>query len=199
MQELERFASSSPAWLYVVLFAYALIKTGPLPIVAGYASTLGWLDAVPATLAVWWGAVAGDLVRFELGRRFGPSALRRFPNWGPRAGALTRVLARHAVWVCLLKRYAKGLRTPLSFAFGLTALSRRRFAITTLLTSAIWAASFVGLGVAAGGRLDEFWSTRLVIVSFATMAALLLALSWLIHREMRRLVDASTSASAMTA
>ncbi len=197
MQELERFASSSPGWLYVVLFAYAFIKTGPLPIAAGYASTLGWLDAVPAVFAVWWGAVAGDLVRFELGRRFGPGALRRFPKWEGRTGMLTRVIARHAVWICLLKRYAKGLRTPLSLAFGLSAMSRGRFAITTLLTSAIWAASFVGLGVAAGDLLDEFWSTRLVVASFATMAGLLLALSWLVNREMRRLVDASATATAM--
>jgi NAD(P)-dependent dehydrogenase (short-subunit alcohol dehydrogenase family) len=48
------------------------------------------------------------------------------------------------------------------------------------------------------GLLDEFLSTLPVIASFATLAALLLALSWLIHREMHRLVDASTSASTTT-
>ena len=189
MQELERLISQSPAWVYAALFAYAFLKTGPLPIFAGYASTLGWLDALPAFTAVWSGAVLGDLVRFEMGRRLGPATLRRFPRWEPRAAAVARVMSRHYLWICLFKRFAKGLRTPISLACGLSTLTRMRFAVVTVVTAAIWSGSFVGFGVVAGAVVERAPRAWLGMAGLGAMIGILVVLTWLVHRELRRVTE----------
>jgi hypothetical protein len=45
-QELLDFIARHDQWAYALLFGYCLAKTGPLPMVAGYVSAAGALDAV---------------------------------------------------------------------------------------------------------------------------------------------------------
>ena len=191
MQEIERLLRDFGPWVYWAMFAYAFLKTGPLPIFAGYASTLGWLDAGPLLAAVWSGAVLGDLARFELGRQLGPAVLGRFPSWQRRAAALARVLAHHAFWICAVKRFAKGVRTPLSLAFGLSPLGRVRFAVITTVTAGAWAGSFVGLGVMTAGLIEPEGGTWLAVGGLVLLVAIVTGLGWLVHRELHRALHTS--------
>lgn len=186
MEDIERLLRDFGPWANWAMFAYAFIKTGPLPIFAGYAVTLGWLDAGPLVAAVWSGAVLGDLVRFELGRKLGPAVLTRFPAWQGRAAALSRVLARHGFWISAVMRFAKGVRTPLALAFGLSALGRIRFALITAVTAGAWAGSFVGLGMMTAGLLEPDDGTWLAVGGLVLLVALVPALGWLVHRELHR-------------
>lgn len=190
MQELERLVREWPSWIHAALFVYAFVKTGPLPLFAGYASTLGWLEPFAALSAVWSGAIAGDLLRFELGRRFGPAVLRRMPTWLPLGNAFSLVLARHVVWVCLLKRFAKGLRTPISLGYGLSNLGRRRFVAITVVSAGVWSGTLIALGVFAGALVAQAPGPWFAVLGLVLMAALSLGLTWLVHGELKRVVGA---------
>lgn len=185
MDDFERLLREFGPWIPAVLFVYAFVKTGPLPIAAGYAATLGWVDPVPLLVALWAGAALGDLARFELGRRLGPAALARLPAWQARWEPLSRVLVRHYGWVCLAKRFAKGIRTPISVGFGLTAIGRWRFGVITTLTAGIWAGSFVGAGMAAGRLAGSVSTAPIAAASLVLLIAIVAALGWLVQRELR--------------
>lgn len=197
MSDFGHLLGHDASWIYAGLFLYAFVKTGPLPIAAAYGSTLGWLDAGWALLAVAAGALAGDQVRFEVGRRYGASILTRFPRWAARAEAALVVVERHHVPVLVLFRFAKGLRTPVSLGLGATRLDRGRFTVLNAVTALVWSATLSGLGLAAGAVVTTSHSRLIPIASLVTMVGMVSALGWTMRREVeRRLVGVSASSEA---
>lgn len=197
MSDLERLLGHDASWIYALIFLYAFVKTGPLPVAAAYASTLGWLDAGWALLAAAAGALVGDQVRFEVGRRYGTSVLARFPRWAARAEAALVVLERHHVTVLVVFRFAKGLRTPVSLGLGATSLDRGRFTALNALTALAWSATLSGLGLVAGAVITSSHSRLVPIASLFIMVGMVSALGWTMRREVeRRLVGASASSDA---
>jgi membrane protein DedA with SNARE-associated domain len=197
MDDLERLMTQYADWIYVLLFAYAFVKTGPLPVAAAYAATLGWLHAGAAFAAVAVGAFLGDQVRFELGRRLGPATLRRFPRWATRLDAVVAVVERHHAGLLTVFRFAKGIRTPVSLCMGMTRLTRARFASLNAATAVLWSGTLTLIGTTAGVFVDPERSLVLPIAGLALMSGLVLALGWGVRRELARRIDGAVAAAPL--
>ncbi len=188
MTDIERLLVDGGPWVYAALFLYAVVKTGPLPVAAAYASTLGWLDAEVAFVAVAAGAIVGDELRFEIGRRYGAAPLRWFPRWAPRVEAAMAVLVRYHVAVLVLFRFAKGLRTPVSFGLGASSLARARFSLLNVLTALAWSGVLSALGILAGAAFAADSSRLVAVGGLVALIVMTSGLGWAVHRELGRRV-----------
>lgn len=83
VNELLGWISEYDIWVYGLLMAYAIAKTGPLPMVAGFVSTTGALQAPIAVAVVLTGTLIGSQLRFAIGRHGAPWLFDRFPGFAP--------------------------------------------------------------------------------------------------------------------
>jgi membrane protein DedA with SNARE-associated domain len=65
--------------VYLLLFGYCALKSGWLPLFAGYAAHTGALDVGYVALAAFMGGYLGDELRFALARTYGTTWLEK-PN-----------------------------------------------------------------------------------------------------------------------
>jgi hypothetical protein len=106
--------------VYVLLFAYCALKSGSLPLFAGYAAQTGALDVATVAAATFAGGYLGDEARFAVARRYG----HRLSTGRPRMARLiargTDLLDRYGLIYLFLYRYPKGMRTIGALPVGLT-------------------------------------------------------------------------------
>jgi membrane protein DedA with SNARE-associated domain len=155
-------------WIYAIAFSWAFFEGETFVLFGGLAAAQGALDPLVLFLSVTIGSFCGDQCWFQLGRRFGPSLLRRFARWRSRVTAPLNWLERYDAWFILTFRFVYGIRNVSSFAIGLSAVTWRRFTVLNLLGSALWAGSFVAGGYFFGGMLG------LAVGDFAENLALLM-------------------------
>ncbi len=164
--------------IYLLLFAYCALKSGALPLFAGFAAQNGALDIWIVATAVLAGGYLGDEARFMVARRWGPALLARWPRLGPWVARGVSLLQRHGPAYIFLYRYPKGLRTVGAFPVGLTNLSWRRFTLLNFASALLWTVALVfggyWLGAVLSGWIGQNWgwaSTVLLLlfgaVSFA--------------------------------
>lgn len=128
---------------------------------AAIGATVGLVDPWILLASVWVGSYMGDQTWFYLGRRYGPSILRRFPKSRPRVESANRLLEQYGTLFILTFRFLYGIRNIASVVCGLAGYSRVRFAVLNFFAAGIWASSFVAAGWFLGGWLGVerlFWS-----------------------------------------
>jgi membrane protein DedA with SNARE-associated domain len=156
------------------LWAFFEGETFVLVAAAAGAAT-GLIDPWILMGCVWIGSFAGDQTWFTLGRRFGPSALRRIPGAERRVAQASRLLERHGTLFVLSFRFLYGIRNVASAAIGMTGFDRRRFMLLNFIAAGIWAGSFVAAGWFLGALLGpERLLWLLVAVAVAVIGTLLI-------------------------
>lgn len=139
--------AESAAFVGLVAPGEATMIMGGVLVSRGHAEP-HWM-IVAATL----GAVAGDSISYELGRRFGPRLVdgrfgRRIGQ--PRWERAARYLKRRGGWAIFLGRFVGVLRPLVPAAAGTAGMPYRRFLVANVVGGALWAAGSVGIGIAAG-------------------------------------------------
>jgi membrane protein DedA with SNARE-associated domain len=156
---------------------------------------IGWI-----LLAACLGAVAGDSISYELGRRFGPRLVstrigRRVgePNW-QRAREYVKSRAGRAVF---FGRFVGVLRALVPAVAGWAGMKYRSFLTFNVAGGLVWATGTILLGVLAGHswQIVERWVGRASLATAALVfgLVLLLILKWI--RSQRR-GDGNTNESA---
>jgi membrane protein DedA with SNARE-associated domain len=182
-------------WLYLVAgglaFAEAALLVGfVLPgeialLVGGYFCRYGplelWLMCVVAVV----GAIAGDSVGFELGKKIGPP-LRR-SRIGRAVGerrwsAVDGALHRHGGKAVLIGRFTALLRALTPSVAGMSGMRYRTFIVWNATGGVIWGTGCVVLGYEFANALNTV-STYLTWVPFALIA---LAIAVLVAIHFRR-------------
>lgn len=174
-------------FLYVLLFLYALTKSGSLPVFAGYAAHLGALDVVLVAAAAFAGGALGDEIRFRIARRYGAAWLTRRPRFAAPVARATDLLDRYGRLYLFAYRYPKGLRTVGAFPVGLAAMPWPTFAILNVASAALWTLVMVGLGYGLGPWIDHAFEGGFAIVSVVLLVLFVGAsvLLWQRHRPAR--------------
>lgn len=145
---------------YGLLFVYAIAKTGPLPMVAGYVSVLGALDAFLVALTVLSGSAAGGQLRFAAGRWGAPYFFSYFPKVAPWVALGAAGIERFGSWLLPLYRFSKGVFTAVGTGAGASLIRWHRFSILDGSGAALWAVVSVSVGAAiglAGIAVDPRW------------------------------------------
>jgi membrane-associated protein len=185
-------------WLYLLAgglaFAEAALLVGfVLPgeialLVGGYFSKYGPLNVWVMCIVAVAGAIAGDSVGFELGRKFGPP-LRR-SRVGRLVGehrwaAVDGALHRHGGKTVFVGRFTALLRALTPSMAGMSGMRYRTFIIWNATGGLIWGAGCVLLGYAFAKALNTV-STYLTWVPFAVIAVIVGVLVLLHFRRRAR-------------
>ena len=126
--ELLSWIAEYDLWVYGLLMAYAMAKTGPLPMVAGFVSASGALQAPVAIGVVLAGTVMGSQARFAIGRHGAPWLFERFPKLAPWLALGAAGVDRYQGLLLPLYRFSKGTYSLIGLGAGASQLRWRRFA-----------------------------------------------------------------------
>ena len=113
---------------------------------AALGAATGLVDPWLLMLSVWVGSYSGDQLWFFLGRRYGPSIVKRIPGGERHLGKATRLLERYGDAFVLTFRFIYGVRNVASAVCGTAGMSHLRFAVLNFIAAGLWAASFVAIG-----------------------------------------------------
>jgi membrane-associated protein len=171
--------------VYLLLFAYCALKSGSLPLFAGYAAQTGALDVTTVAAATFAGGYLGDEARFALARRYG----HRLSTGRPRIARLiaqgTQLLDRYGLIYLLLYRYPKGMRTIGALPVGLTAMRWQSFTALNAASAALWTVLLVGAGFVFGQTLERAVATNWAAASVVLLVVFAGATAWLWWRASR--------------
>lgn len=164
------------ALAYALLFVYAAVKSGSLPLFAGIAAQAGALDPLAAGSAALAGGYLGDEARFWASRRYGDRIATKFGWLAPHIARAVAMLERYGYWYVFLYRYPKGMRTVGALPVGLTSIPWIRFTALNAGSAFLWAVLLVGSGYLLGGAIADAAEANFGAFSVALLAVGLIAL-----------------------
>lgn len=139
-----------------------IIPPIPADVVVLFGGFLAGQGAAPVGVvfvAVWLGNVAGALLVYGFGRRFGEAFFAgrwgRFLLQPHQLQRLAKVYRRHGTWIIFVSRFLPMFRAVVPVFAGVARLPLLRTAIPIAVASAVWYGLIVYLGAAAG----ENWNT----------------------------------------
>ncbi|MGV8896316.1 MAG: TVP38/TMEM64 family protein [Rhodoglobus sp.] len=142
-----RAAATDAGWLGAVLFVvgYGLATLTPIPkIVVSIAAGLTWGWALGVVL-VYAGALIGAALAFAIGRALGREAIERFT--GARVAKVDEILEHRGLMALIGVRLVPVLPfTVINYTAGLTSVSRRDYAIGTMLGILPGTIAYVAVG-----------------------------------------------------
>jgi len=145
-------------------------------IAAGVAVRQGWLSPWLAILAATAGNVVGSLLAYGLGAS---GLLGRVPALKRALERFAQPVSRSGLRAVFLARLTPLARTFISLPAGAARLPLLPFTLLTAAGCGIWAAAFIGVGVAAGSA----WQVVSSWVGKGLLAAGLLFCLWLFSRH----------------
>jgi membrane protein DedA with SNARE-associated domain len=212
LQSLAEFIARHSGWAGLVLGVITLLESlvligafipaTALMVMAGGLIAAGVLDPVQVVFWCVAGAVIGDAISFELGRRLGPRALRH-PMFAThrRKVARTRLFnRRYGAASIFIGRFFGPLRAFVPLVAGLLQMRRRTFQLANVLSAIIWVLVILAPGYFAARGLAELealgeahWATIVVITGLG------MAVIGVVGREvLRRRARALAEAVALT-
>lgn len=172
-------------WIYLLLFAYCALKSGALPLFAGYAAQANVLEIVPVVAATFAGGYLGDEIRFAIARRYGDTWSDRWPRLRKAISTANSLVARYGWAYMFLYRYPKGMRTIGALPMGLGSVSWPTFTALNAASAILWTSILVGIGFVFGAQVERavsagwgFTSTLLL----AVMVIVILYAWWRVNR-----------------
>jgi membrane-associated protein len=197
-QELIELIAKYDTLVYGLLLAYAMGKTGPLPMIAGYISFSGALDLLAVLAVVSAGTLVGSQLRFWVGRNFAPLLYEKFPRFAPWLALGSAGVERYERLLLPLYRFSKGTYTLIGVGAGASQLTWVRFSIFDTVGAVAWTTSWVMIGVgiaAAGAQLDPQWAAY---AGLAVLGAGLL-LTAVLGRRLKQVLQPHASAALAAA
>ncbi|MBN1910042.1 MAG: DedA family protein [Pirellulales bacterium] len=170
---MTEFLLAHGSYLAIII---VLILTGaglPVPeevpiVAAGLLSAHGKLDPWLAMGACLFGALAGDVVMYWIGRHFGRAVLRERHWWArlvspEREAQVEQMLQNHGLKVFFLARFLVGLRSPVYLSAGILRVPFRRFFLIDLFCATAVIGTFFGLSYYYGATITH-WIRRAEVV-----------------------------------
>ena len=199
IQNLADFIARHAAWAGLVLGVVTLLESlvligafipaTALMVMAGGLIAAGVLDPVEVVLWCVAGAIIGDAVSFELGRRLGPRALRHPMFRGHRRKvARTRLFnRRYGAASIFIGRFFGPLRAFVPLVAGLLQMRRRTFQLANALSAAVWVLAILAPGYFAAkglAELEALGEAHLTTIAAITLGGLVIV--GLVAREVLR-------------
>ena len=159
----------------VTLFGHTFPSGFPAYLAMATAGTLGYL--------------VGAVIGWEIGRRGGRPYLERHGRWLHLDHAkLERAEAwflRWEDWAVLVGRLTPVVRSFVSIPAGIFGVPLPRYAVLTLIGSAVWCFVFAAIGWAAGASWESFHSA-FRFADVAVAAAVVGGVAWFAWRLLRK-------------
>ncbi|RKF19531.1 DedA family protein [Alginatibacterium sediminis] len=176
MQSLNDLLVQYGLLVYFILFAYCALKSGWLPLFAGYAAYTGVLDLQYVALSVFLGAYLGDELRFALAKAYGTTWVERSPRLKGLFETARNLSQQYANAYIFIYRYPKGLRTIGALPLGLTDIGWKKFTLMNMSSAALWVSILVGGGYFFGEQVNSFGIANLTALSVMLLCVFLIGL-----------------------
>lgn len=203
---VDLLAGLASPWGYVVVFALALLESAALVglavpgetvlLVGGFAASQGRADVRVMASVAFAGAVIGDSVGFELGRRMGPAL--RASRLGRRVGEdrwerAASYVGRLGGRAVLTGRFVGLLRAVVPTVAGVSAMPYRTFLVWNVTGALVWAPAVVLAGYLAGDsfvRAERWLGRASLVVGVALLLVALVVLGGRFAARRRDLITA---------
>jgi membrane protein DedA with SNARE-associated domain len=170
---------------YLAVAAGTFLEGEATLIAAGFAAYRGYLSLSAVVAVAALASFLGDQLYFQLGRRYGPSLLARFPAVQAKAVRVQDMLHRHHLPLILSIRFLYGLRSAGLIAIGMSRVSALRFSALSFVSAVVWAV-VVGSAGYLFGRTIERLMTDMRDYEAWIMVGILLSASVCFLRARRR-------------
>lgn len=180
-------------WVYGLLFLYCSLKSGALPLFAGYAAYAGALDPVAVAIVTFCGGYLGDELRFHLARRHGAGLMGRRAFTRKALSNATALMKRYGKLYIFLYRYPKGMRTVGALPVGLGTMPWQEFSVLNALSAALWTGLLVGGGYVFGDMVMASVESNWGIASVLLLVGFI-AVSFLAWRRINQFAKPATEA-----
>jgi membrane-associated protein len=161
-------------WIYILLFAYCMLKSGSLPLFAGYAAQAQALELPLVVLVTFAGGYLGDEARFFVARRSGDAWVKRW-RFAERAYAgANALIEKYGSAYIFIYRYPKGMRTIGALPVGLGSMSWGKFTVLNAASAMLWTALLVSVGFVFGSQVEEAVQSGWGFASVVLLAAIVL-------------------------
>ncbi len=150
MQELLDLIRQYGALIYALLFAYCAVKSGALPLFAGYAAKAGALDPISVCFLPYWPGLSWRRSPVRARSPIWSGADR--PPATSQACAGGRSTPAQSPWRFLHPRLplSEGPAHHRALPVGLTDMPWRRFTLLNLASASLWSVLLVGGGYLLG-------------------------------------------------
>jgi membrane-associated protein len=178
LPELLALIAKYDEWVYLFLFSYCFGKTGPLPMLAGFAASQGALQLDMLIMVTLLGSISGGQLRFALGRFASPWVCRTFPSVAHWIALASAGVELYSLRVLLAYRFVKGAFAPVGLGAGASLLAWPRHVLLDSLGAVLWISAMVSIGWGfgqVGAALDPRWAAY-VGLTFLVVSALALAI-----------------------
>ncbi|MGC9494225.1 DedA family protein [Vibrio genomosp. F10] len=172
--------------VYALLFLYCALKSGWLPLFAGYAAYLGALELPWVALATFLGGYLGDEIRFWVAKTYGIAWVDRSTTFGRLFEKSAALAQKYGTAYIFIYRYPKGLRTIGALPLGLTDIKWRKFTLLNMSSATLWVVVMVGGGFFFGETFDTLGIENLTTVSVLLLLVFLLSLLRVWTRDKRQ-------------
>jgi len=161
---LTQFSDLTPFWIYLTIFFFAYIENlfPPSPsdivvVIAGSLVATGSLNLIPTFLFATSGSLLGFLTAFIIGWQFDKRLIHsgkiKFINV-QSVEKVENAFRKYGYYLIVANRFLPGTRAVISFFAGMSRLNVNKTTLLSLISSAIWNAFLIYLGIAFGNNVD---------------------------------------------
>lgn len=137
------------------VFVGAMAEGESFVLAGGVLAHRGLVSPAAVALAAFLGSTAADQLCFLLGRRARDTRLVRRARALPAFDKALGFIERYPNAYIIAFRYLYGLRIVSPVAIGVSRIAAGRFVILNLISAAVWAVLFTGLGYVFGKAVDR--------------------------------------------
>ncbi|MBT0566813.1 DedA family protein [Williamsia sp. CHRR-6] len=157
-------------------------------LIAGVIANGGRLSLWEVLIAAIAGAVIGDFIGFEVGKRWGTQLLAKIPPSILKPAHVEQAreaLRKRGALAVLFGRWVAALRALIPGMAGMAAIPTRTFVIANAIGGTIWATVVASLGYAAG-KSYKVVERDLGWVSYAAIGVLVVVVMVIVGRRVYR-------------
>lgn len=161
---LSEFSNFTPFWIYITIFFFAYIENlfPPSPsdmvvVIGGSLVATGSLYFIPIFLFATTGSLLGFLTAFIIGWQFDKKLIHSGKLKFITVQSFEKVetsFRKYGYYLIVANRFLPGTRAVISFFAGMSRLNVNKTTMLSLLSSAIWNAILVYLGISFGENID---------------------------------------------
>lgn len=187
-QHLIEFVQNYGMWVYAILFLIIFVETGlvvmpllpgdSLLFAAGAIAATGALDPVALSVLLFFAAVMGDSLNYQIGHYIGPRVFNlksRFINREHLLKTQT-FFEKHGGKTIIFARFMPIIRTFTPFIAGVGSMKYSRFLMFNMVGGAAWVLSFIWLGYFFGNLpviKDNFTYVIFAIIGISLLPAVI--------------------------
>lgn len=187
-QHLIEFVQNYGMWVYAILFLIIFVETGlvvmpllpgdSLLFAAGAIAATGALDPVALSVLLFFAAVMGDSLNYQIGHYIGPRVFNLKSRFINREHLLKTqaFFEKHGGKTIIFARFMPIIRTFTPFIAGVGSMKYSRFLMFNMVGGAAWILSFIWLGYFFGNLpviKDNFTYVIFAIIGISLLPAVI--------------------------